>query len=467
MRCRSLRAFGLSIACWIALATPARLAADASVTRPRDGSGIHKGLAHAEPGGKADALNLMCEIDLSYALWTLLNEPVQDFLFKWKACKPEEAKVPALGMTFKEVKREFPQLAKELDDLAPLNVMLRATLHFYEEESGGKAFARGVLDINPDLYARSGKAETFSVPESPNWNDWFKEFDSWAPETSMVKDVYGERGERCSTLCPKAESTVGAACRSENQTFTRTACNCNESARRPYATLEYTCGDGKGLSNAFRRANRIEVLNLTVTEVTWKSFDAVIRTVLAARDKERREAAQKEKSEDFWGAADDGTVFAQAAVASSTSSAATARKARSKANDKFTGPQLNRVVRDASNGESFGIGLSEVEALTASVDGAAQTLTEPRVALGAGKHRVVLHGPGSRFTFEADCGEHEMQGERPCSERPPPNSEGKSSCREGQTCMSLRFAYCDEIEQYFTYTQRSCALSDVKLELRR
>jgi len=44
--------------------------------------GIHKGIVKAEPNGKKDSLGLLCKFELSYALWTLLDEPVEDYLFK-------------------------------------------------------------------------------------------------------------------------------------------------------------------------------------------------------------------------------------------------------------------------------------------------------------------------------------------------------------------------------------------------
>lgn len=392
-------------------------------------NGIHKGLISASPNGAGDSLGLMCQLDLSYALWTLLGEPVQDFLFRWQACKPEDAKLPELGMTFKEVKRQYPQLAKQLDAIKPLSVRLRAVVQFYESEAGGSPFAKGELDIEPDLYEVSGKPETFSVPESPNWNDWFADFQSWAPATPISKRVYGYRGERCSTMCPSAERQVRAACEGGQNRFAMTGCNCSEGGASPYATLDYTCGDGKGLANAFSRAKRVEISEVRVTHVTWTDVYGVVSAVTYEQDKAMRAAARKQPADAFWGQPDGAAMFAGPVSRPSFSGGATpgsgeTHKKPLKAKDKFTGPLVNNIIRDASQSDNeqygihaardrwFGVQVSPVASWQAVVDGASRELVEDRVPLDAGKHHVALSAPGSTFVFDVDCSSREYQTER-------------------------------------------------------
>ena len=51
----------------------------------------------------------------------------------------------------------------------------------------------------------------------------------------------GPPGARCSTLCPDAQKKAAILCRADGKTASYGTCTCNDSARIPYADLQYTC----------------------------------------------------------------------------------------------------------------------------------------------------------------------------------------------------------------------------------
>jgi len=58
---------------------------------------------------------------------------------------------------------------------------------------------------------------------------------------AKIKRYYGNRGERCSTLCPKARQAAQADCEDHGKKASIKHCECNETAKRPYARIIYSC----------------------------------------------------------------------------------------------------------------------------------------------------------------------------------------------------------------------------------
>lgn len=214
---------------------------------------IHKGVLSANPDGKRDPLGLLCKFDLSYALWTLLGEPIEDYKFKWEACPESRVTWPG-GQSLQHIETIHPDAAKSIAEIVPFKVIIRTEVRFYGDVAASKPFAKGILDVEPDLYSPSGKPEQLSVAESPNWDKWFHSFSFLVQEESPhSQKVDGSPGERCSQMCPRAKEVATAACTDVGDDFTQKSCTCEERGPAPYAKIEYAClikGNPRSVQNS-------------------------------------------------------------------------------------------------------------------------------------------------------------------------------------------------------------------------
>ena len=257
-RARSVRDLPFLVAAFVCLSLPARgenaapersLASQVGRAAHKVENGIHKG-SMVQGAARMDPLGLIGAYQLDYALWTLLGEPVEDYLFRWE-----------LGTSFwlaygeqtspERIRREDPDLYKRLAALAPVSVTLRAQVHFFDSPTTRTKFASADLEITPDLTAPSGQPQPFSVPGSPEWGAWF---------TNL-----GQIGT-CSV------TQIG---------FDRVSC----------------------IKLIWKRAKRVEVASIEVIGVEWPEVEA--RMLFAEIMDRRRRAAQKTSDrtasdEDFW-----------------------------------------------------------------------------------------------------------------------------------------------------------------------
>jgi hypothetical protein len=222
---------------------------------------IHKGsIVAGAPRG--DPLGLIGAYQLDYALWVLLDEPVEDYLFRWEL-GTELWLSRAEKTTLERVRQEDPDLFKRLEALAPVSVTLRARVRFHAPEAAtmGLPFAEADLDITPDLTAPSGKPQPFSVPGSPEWGAWMKNV---------------KHGNNFAVVDGKAQAICGLM-------------DASDSA---------SC-----LKKIWKSAKRVELTNVAVIGVEWPEVET--RMLLAAISDRRRRAEQKASDrtasdEDFW-----------------------------------------------------------------------------------------------------------------------------------------------------------------------
>lgn len=58
---------------------------------------------------------------------------------------------------------------------------------------------------------------------------------------ARVREYTGNNGERCSSMCPKAEGMARAECEDNHQTASIKSCDCNENTQPPKATVIFSC----------------------------------------------------------------------------------------------------------------------------------------------------------------------------------------------------------------------------------
>jgi hypothetical protein len=59
------------------------------------------------------------------------------------------------------------------------------------------------------------------------------------------KKVTGHPGERCSTMCPRAEKYARADCEEKSKSADIKNCECTEETNPPYAEIVYACKGDK------------------------------------------------------------------------------------------------------------------------------------------------------------------------------------------------------------------------------
>jgi hypothetical protein len=138
--------------------------------------GLHKGTVVAL-AVTTDPLHLIERVEVNYALWTLVGEPVEDYKVRWRATEQVTLPWPSANggrrtLRLDQLKADAPELAAELRKLSPLTVVLQAEIAFFEDQTH-VPFAWGSLVVKPDLVEPAGKPQTFSIPQSPEWGEWF------------------------------------------------------------------------------------------------------------------------------------------------------------------------------------------------------------------------------------------------------------------------------------------------------
>ena len=140
---------------------------------------IHRGLlirtANGSSGLEAGAVgghSFIGKFTLTYALWSLGGEPVQDYVFSWDWL-PGNLVVGrgAAGDITTGDLAKYPDLAREFFGLKPGSVTIETELEFYNDQNHRAGVA--TKTIRPDLIGISGEIEPLHVPGSPNWETFF------------------------------------------------------------------------------------------------------------------------------------------------------------------------------------------------------------------------------------------------------------------------------------------------------
>ena len=137
------------------------------------------------PGGR----NYLGKFTLSYALWSLSQEPVHDYIFVWEWL-PGELVVghgPAGRVTTSDLAK-YPDLAKHFASLKPLSVTLETDIQFYDAQNALVGF--GHKTVKPDIIGPAGGGEPLHVPGSPHWEDFFRKDPPASDRASQNKKLF-------------------------------------------------------------------------------------------------------------------------------------------------------------------------------------------------------------------------------------------------------------------------------------
>jgi hypothetical protein len=151
-------------------------------------NGVHRGiLAASRRLAYYDDRDRIGSYQLSYALWMLAGEPMQDFSFVWKwPEEPEWSRVrvgsatvdrQTVLVTVADLKRH-PDLLQRFRTLKPISVELNLSIELLIAEEGSRSptESRGTKTVKPDLIGQSGQKLDSIVPGSPDWADYFQLF---------------------------------------------------------------------------------------------------------------------------------------------------------------------------------------------------------------------------------------------------------------------------------------------------
>lgn len=149
-------------------------------------NGIHKGIiGRIQLASSFDPKYLGGSYKFSYALWTLMGEPLESSIFVWKW--PDDpawsslvvgtAKVDGGGKYVKVVDlKRHPDLLERFRNLKPINIELDLSIQFFVRDSiGGWILSSyGSKSAKPDLIGNSGQQLDSLIPSSPVWEDFFR-----------------------------------------------------------------------------------------------------------------------------------------------------------------------------------------------------------------------------------------------------------------------------------------------------
>ncbi|MFO1437306.1 MAG: hypothetical protein U1F81_03225 [Verrucomicrobiaceae bacterium] len=145
--------------------------------------GKHRGDITVTPLMSNQVADKMGKFRLSYSLWTLVGEPVQDYLFSWDWPKGEITVGNAMidgkqvPVTTKDLAK-YPDLLGRFVAVKPVGLTLTASIDFYPKGKPGQAAWAGPewvgrLTIKPDFIQAAGKPGLSFSPGSPDWADFF------------------------------------------------------------------------------------------------------------------------------------------------------------------------------------------------------------------------------------------------------------------------------------------------------
>jgi len=134
----------------------------------------HKGIITTSNPNYLDSRGYIGEFTLSYALWSLLQDPVHDYIFSWdwRAGNHPVGNGPDGNSITTADLAKYPDLAQQFAALKPVAVTLKANLEFYDAQN--RCYARGQITVCPDLIGAAREKEPLHVPGSPHWENYFE-----------------------------------------------------------------------------------------------------------------------------------------------------------------------------------------------------------------------------------------------------------------------------------------------------
>ncbi len=298
-----------------------------------------------------DPHRVFCGIELSYAFWTLLDEPVEEYLIKLRPCSllQQPAWVASSGLRVDRtwLKKNEPDLVGQIQATAPLDIILEASVTFAKR---GTSFAKGRLYISPDLIEPPGKAQEFAVPGSPDWDSWFEEV-------------------RCFRHC-----TLG-----------------------PDATV------GEQLRAAWATADEVEVTDIQPVFIEWP--EAPFDRLAQVADQRRDDTADSA----FWSTPTYGGSARGAPVDSvaATSGGKVAKKKGRRA--KNPGRLAKAHPSAAAVASSFALSIDPSSVTRVAVNGKLVPIVNGQVALMSGEQAVIVHTQNGQFRAQVSCEEAERR----------------------------------------------------------
>ena len=128
---------------------------------------------------------LMGEYQISYAIWSLVGEPIWDFKFYWEMYDYYKYCCISDGHYSREISyndlKKYPDLWKRFESITPLpDIKIQADIAFYSKEfptthyRWDKYFVAGKIDFTVDLATKAFDKNIFSVPGSPDWMEVYQ-----------------------------------------------------------------------------------------------------------------------------------------------------------------------------------------------------------------------------------------------------------------------------------------------------
>jgi len=140
---------------------------------------IHRGILQRGPGGSglddgaAGGRGYIGQFKLTYSLWSVMDEALDDFIFSWE-WQPGNLVVgrgPAGNITSTDLAK-YPDLARNFAALKPISVTLATDIEFYNVQ--GQRYGAGTKTVRPDLIGPAGEKEPMHLTGSPTWENFFQ-----------------------------------------------------------------------------------------------------------------------------------------------------------------------------------------------------------------------------------------------------------------------------------------------------
>lgn len=172
---------GILVLVWATLLVCSQITAEAD--QHWTTNGVHKGILQTSvqagsPSGLDDAStqggrDYLGEYRLGYALWSLMGEPVHDYVFTWdwRDADLVVAEVKGRTITTRDLAK-YPDLARHFRSFKPISVTVEAPVEFYD--AAEHRFASAAKTIEPDMIDQAGVPDPLHVPGSPDWADFFQ-----------------------------------------------------------------------------------------------------------------------------------------------------------------------------------------------------------------------------------------------------------------------------------------------------
>ena len=237
---------------------------------PTDSGTTHKGMIASIPFMSGHDRIEYVKFYLSYAFWTMMSEPVEDYSFIW-SWDPQTYGRMVVGVpkgwegrrsVTAEDLRKYQDLFDKFLAIAPTKVEIVGEVELYDSPDARSNYASFYKNMSVDVPVRAGLETPLHSPGSPNWADFF------------VKDLPSMRqhyiyGEMFSDTAAKAAVTASERDRSDD--------------RSEIAELNKT-------SYKYARKLRVKINSTTPVTMEWPEYEfKALAEEYAAREKKGKE----------------------------------------------------------------------------------------------------------------------------------------------------------------------------------